>query len=163
MAKGLIEASVLTDIANAIRAKDGSTAKMLASAMEGKIRNISTTPTIKTGTFTPTSIYLKGQTITVSNLGGTPKHVIICFGTTASSLTANPTRMMVFWQKGLADGFLSAMSFSGEDADTLSLYNSNNDSKAVITFTNKGFTITSTASSGGLGVFKNAYRYWAFM
>ena len=40
MAKGLIEASVLTGIADAIREKDGTTAKMLASAMEGKIRAI---------------------------------------------------------------------------------------------------------------------------
>lgn len=40
MAKGLIDDSVLTAIANAIRAKDGSTAAMLPGAMAGKILSL---------------------------------------------------------------------------------------------------------------------------
>lgn len=42
MSKVLIKSSTLTDIANAIRAKDGSTAQMYPSEMAGKIGAIST-------------------------------------------------------------------------------------------------------------------------
>ena len=42
MSKVLIKSSTLTDIANAIRAKDGSTAQMYPSEMAGKIQGIST-------------------------------------------------------------------------------------------------------------------------
>lgn len=44
MSKVLIKSSTLTDIANAIRTKDGSTAQMYPSEMAGKIQNIETKP-----------------------------------------------------------------------------------------------------------------------
>lgn len=72
MAKGLIEESILTDIADAIRETDGTTAKMLASVMAGKIR--ATSAKVATGTFSKSSSGWPG-TITVSNVGFKPKQI----------------------------------------------------------------------------------------
>ena len=108
MSKVLIKSSTLTDIANAIRAKDGSTAQMYPSEMAGKIGAISTgekriIPTKfyhTTATVTGTGIqYVKDGSVTLdgktykitsensSYLRGVP----VRFNNSASATSGRPT------------------------------------------------------------------------
>lgn len=161
MAKGLIEASVLTNIANAIRAKDGSTAKMLPSAMAGKISNISTSPTVKTGTFTPTYPALASKGVTVSNLGGQPKHVAVYLNLNGDT---EEQHGLIFWQKGLADGYLAGRSQYDDSEEWPYLKCTNAvDSYSSLTLTSTGFTLSSTNSNFGTKVFLAQYKYIAIM
>lgn len=66
MGKVLIKDTTLTDIANAIRTKDGSTAKMYPREMAGKIKNISTS---SIGARTPISIKYITNSTTINGKG----------------------------------------------------------------------------------------------
>lgn len=65
MSKVLIKSSTLTDIANAIRAKDGSTAQMYPSEMAGKIGAISTGEK----RIIPTKMVISGSNKTITGKG----------------------------------------------------------------------------------------------
>lgn len=84
MAKGFINDSTLTDIADAIRAKLETSGRMLPSDMAGLIATIATGAQIATGTFTTPdpsdwdSLYQTGDVIVkINNLTFTPKQVFL--------------------------------------------------------------------------------------
>lgn len=89
MAKGLIEEQTLTDIANAIRSKNGASTQYKPSEMAGAIENI---PTGSTSSMAPTSISFdsyKLQTLDLSSLDTsniTDMGSMFSFCTTLSSL-----------------------------------------------------------------------------
>ena len=108
MSKVLIKSSTLTDIANAIRAKDGSTAQMYPSEMAGKIGAISTgekriIPTKfykTTATATGTGIqYVKAGSVTldgktyniISEDTGYLRGIPVRFNNSASAGSGRPT------------------------------------------------------------------------
>lgn len=163
MAKGLIDDSILTDIANAIRAKDGSTAKMLASAMAGKIANLG--GQTATGTFSPTSTSFT-TTITVSNIGFTPTHIMVFYGA-AKDLTEDTTKNYLI---GLAYGkttkYMVAKLDSNGALNLATAFPSSNTTLAV-TFTSGGFTIkgtqptSSVATSSRMSWLTGNYNYVA--
>lgn len=76
MAKGLINNSTLTDIANAIRAKMGTSDAMLPSEMASLIQSISVGYKVAWGSFTPSGSYTTTVTIT-HNLGVVPNLIAI--------------------------------------------------------------------------------------
>jgi len=148
MAKGLIDESVLTDIANAIRVKDGTTAKMLASAMAGKISALETGAKVATGTFSPTSTGFT-TTITVSNVGFEPTHIMVFYGA-AKDLTEDTTKNYLI---GLAYGkttkYLIAKLDNNGALSFATAFPSSNTTLAV-TFASGGFTIKGTQPASGV-------------
>ena len=142
MAKGLIDDSVLSDIANAIRSKDGSTAAMLPGAMAGKISNISTTPKTKTGTFTPTNNDTATKNITVSNVGFQPKHVVIYVNPSSvyNDPGASSGRYTYFVQYGFASNLLNCSPYT--DGTEYVRIRTDPNPTPTVTLTTNGFKIT---------------------
>lgn len=100
MAKVLVKESTLTEIAEAIRAKDGSTAKMYPAEMAGKIEAIETAPgkaVVNIQNANSNRIYIIYKTNSYSLSGGGSKDIEIGVG---ESITV--TVYVVSWETSVS-------------------------------------------------------------
>ena len=145
MAKGLITQATLTGIADAIRAKAGTSASMRPDEMAALIQSISGGGKVATGSVTPHGNFTSRVTIT-HNLGAVPNFIAIF---TAEGVTTNRT-ISLFVIPGY--GYITEVYYSSSSSiQSTSL--ANNETNLAEVFP----TITETTLTAKSGILKPIY------
>lgn len=161
--------AALTAMADAIRAKSGSTAKIPWVESKGFADNIVALSKVATGTFTPS--YDSNGTVTISGLGFKPSNVILflaspddsyCEGDIIFAYYNGNSTMGVY---NYADHYY----YESEDEETGETYEDCSADGYIataddfaITANDDGFTAVSSGNWGGQWRWGFSYRYFAF-
>ena len=150
MAKGLITQATLTGIADAIRAKTGTSAAMRPDEMAALIQSISGRGKVAFGSVTPSGNYTSSVTIT-HNLGVVPNLIVIFIAEGIGTLNNRLVSLFVMPEGVYITEVYSSK--SGSIQSTSLTNNATNLAKAFPTLTETTLTVKSN------GIQSSIYHY----
>lgn len=157
MAKGLITQETLTGIANAIRAKAGTSAAMRPDEMAALIQSISGGGKVAWGSFTPTGSNTSNIDIT-HNLGVVPNLIVIF----ASGSVTSTSRVIVLHVMPGAEDRIRLVYYSNSNAVNVASLDKNetNLAKAFPTLTTTTMTVSSTGIKTSIYFLSAKEYFW---
>ena len=157
MAKGLITQATLTGIADAIRAKAGTSAAMRPDEMAALIQSISGGGKVAAGSVTPSGSYTSTVSIT-HNLGVVPNLIAIFAAAGMGSYNGRLISLFVMPE----DGYVTEVYYSSS-ATILSTSLANNETnlaKAFPTLTTTTMTVSSTGIKTSIYFLQGKEYFW---
>ena len=157
MAKGLITQATLTGIADAIRAKAGTSAAMRPDEMAALIQSISGGGNVAWGSITPTGSNTSNINIT-HNLGVVPNMIVIF----SSGSVTSTNRVIVIHVMPGADDKIRLVYYSNTKAVSVATMEKNETNLANVfpTLTTTTMTVSSTGIKTSIYFLQNKEYFW---
>lgn len=160
----------LTATADAIREKNGGSAKIPWDAVKGFADVISALNCVKTGTLTATSGV--PSTVRIEGLGFKPSTIILFALVSGVNVSLNENCLYAIFNGNGTTSYYSYTSVEekevkDDNGDTYTeyvpyLYMYNSSNAVIITPNDDGFTVTNQRTNGGLDTDGTTYCYYAF-